>query len=318
MSPMISVIVPNYNHARFLPQRLESVLGQTREDLEVIILDDCSTDESREVIRSYAENDGRIRFCFNDTNSGSTFRQWGKGIAQAQGDCVWLAESDDWAEPDLLERLGGVLDSNPGVAIAFCDSTIHFEDVGEEMLASAYLRSRVPHADRWFARDALVDGAEFAREALFHFCAIVNASATLIRRSALASMGGVPADMRLAGDWMTYARLCERGKIAYIASPLNHNRAHANTVRMTVGRTFRYVDEVYRVRRCIQSRSAVAMDVRCQGHGEFFDEWSERIGVRTLGASLRAVARGTLCDPALPARFVQYCARRLAGGKPKQ
>lgn len=153
MSPPITVIVPNYNHARFLPRRIDSILNQTVSDIEVILLDDCSSDESRDVLNAYAERDSRVRTCFNEVNSGSTFKQWGLVIGIARGAYVWIAESDDWAEPELLARLAGVLDRDPDAAIAFCDSVIHFEDVGEEMLASEYLRSRVPESDRWFARD---------------------------------------------------------------------------------------------------------------------------------------------------------------------
>ena len=67
--PKVSVVIPNYNHARYLRQRIESVLGQRFQDSEVILMDDCSTDESR-----YA-NEPRVRVEFNENNSGSTFKQ---------------------------------------------------------------------------------------------------------------------------------------------------------------------------------------------------------------------------------------------------
>ena len=112
--PKVSVIIPNYNHARFLRQRIESVLGQTYQDFEVILLDDCSTDESRSIISEYAKNP-RVRIEFNETNSGSTFKQWNKGVRLARGEYVWMAESDDYADERLLERLVKVLDEEPEV-----------------------------------------------------------------------------------------------------------------------------------------------------------------------------------------------------------
>jgi cellulose synthase/poly-beta-1,6-N-acetylglucosamine synthase-like glycosyltransferase len=71
--PTISVVIPNYNHARYLRKRSESVLGQTYQDFEVILLDDFSMDESRSIIDEYG-NDPRVRIELSDKNSGSTFR----------------------------------------------------------------------------------------------------------------------------------------------------------------------------------------------------------------------------------------------------
>jgi glycosyltransferase involved in cell wall biosynthesis len=88
----VSVVVPNYNHARFLRKRVDSILGQTFQDFELILLDDCSTDDSRSVLSKYAD-DPRVRIEFNEVNSGSTFKQWNKGVWLAHGEYVWIAES---------------------------------------------------------------------------------------------------------------------------------------------------------------------------------------------------------------------------------
>ena len=81
----VSIIVPNYNHARYLPKRIGTILRQTYQDFELILLDDCSTDDSRLVLSRYA-NDPRVRIEFNDVNSGSTFKQWNKGVQMANGE----------------------------------------------------------------------------------------------------------------------------------------------------------------------------------------------------------------------------------------
>src|ERR1700722_3014578 len=109
--PRVSVIVPNYNHARFLRQRLDSVVAQTFQDFELILLDDCSTDESRKILEEYAR-DPRARLELNEANSGSPFKQWNKGVRLARGKYVWIAESDDYANERFLERLGSRLDSH--------------------------------------------------------------------------------------------------------------------------------------------------------------------------------------------------------------
>lgn len=104
-NPKVSVIIPNYNHARYLDQRIQSVLNQTYPDFEVIILDDCSTDNSLEVIDKYKDNPKISQIIVNEKNSGSTFKQWDKGFNIARGNIIWIAESDDYCETDMLERL---------------------------------------------------------------------------------------------------------------------------------------------------------------------------------------------------------------------
>ena len=86
---MISVIIPNFNYAHYLKQRIQSVLNQTYTDIEVILLDDCSTDNSLEVMREFS--DSRIVGVFpNEVNTGSPFRQWQKGIEMAKGEYIWI------------------------------------------------------------------------------------------------------------------------------------------------------------------------------------------------------------------------------------
>src|SRR6202043_2352137 len=124
--------------ARYLRQRVESVLGQTYQDFEVILLDDCSTDESQSILREYAA-DPRVRMEFNEKNSGSTFKQWNKGVRLARGEYVWIAESDDYAEPRLLERLVAVLDADPAVTLAYCQSWRILDDDQLDGFADYYL-----------------------------------------------------------------------------------------------------------------------------------------------------------------------------------
>src|SRR6266851_10178053 len=107
--PTVSIIVPNYNHARYLRRRIDSILSQTYQDFELILLDDSSTDNSREILDSYRDNP-KVRIEFNAKNSGSPFKQWNKGVGLAHGKYVWIAESDDYADEHLLEKLASRLD----------------------------------------------------------------------------------------------------------------------------------------------------------------------------------------------------------------
>ena len=102
--PAVSVIVPNYNHAPFLRRRLDSIFNQTYQDFEVIILDDCSSDNSKEIIEQYRNRPQITHIVYNEVNSGSPFKQWAKGFDLAKGEYIWIAESDDWAELNFLEE----------------------------------------------------------------------------------------------------------------------------------------------------------------------------------------------------------------------
>ncbi|TAE04306.1 MAG: glycosyltransferase family 2 protein, partial [Bacteroidetes bacterium] len=89
-NPLISVIVPNYNHAPYLLERIESILSQSFQDFELILLDDFSTDQSKEVLKKYQNHEKVSHLLLNEKNSGSTFKQWNKGISLAKGKYIWL------------------------------------------------------------------------------------------------------------------------------------------------------------------------------------------------------------------------------------
>ena len=83
ITPLVSIIVPNYNHEQYLKQRLESIFNRTYPNFEVILLDDFSTDSSKKILSEYSENPKVSQCVLNETNSGNTFIQWNKGIALA-------------------------------------------------------------------------------------------------------------------------------------------------------------------------------------------------------------------------------------------
>ena len=118
---LVSVIVPNYNHSRFLDQRIQSILNQTYKNFELIILDDCSPDNgaSKSVIEKYRDNPHVSHIVYNESNSGSTFKQWDKGINLSKGDLVWIAESDDYCEPTFLETLVHEFERDSQLSLAY-------------------------------------------------------------------------------------------------------------------------------------------------------------------------------------------------------
>lgn len=222
----ISVIVPNYRHAAYLPARLDTILNQTRQDFQLILLDDASDDQSREILRAYAQKRAGTTLVVNETNSGSTFRQWNKGVSLAQGELIWIAESDDIAQPTLLEKLAACLEQSPDVGVAFCRSRL-IDSTGND------LDRRQPESSGpidW-DRDFRVHGRDWCRGPMLERCLIPTASATMFRKRVFLDAGGAQTNYRLVGDWATWFNLLLRCDLAYLAEPLCFWRTHEQTVR---------------------------------------------------------------------------------------
>lgn len=226
--PTVSVIVPNYNHARYLPQRIESILNQTYQDFELILLDDASTDNSRRVIEEYAQQD-KVQAHFNAQNTGSPFLQWEKGAQLAQGKYIWIAESDDFAHETLLETLVPVLEQRPNVGLAYCQSSKvdkHGTIIGDGLPRD---NSNIDYR-RWL-EEYENQGHDEVVNYLVYKNIIPNASALLFRKSAYLRATGVPVQLRLCGDWLTYVKMLEITDIYYHPAKLNAFRVHDKTVR---------------------------------------------------------------------------------------
>jgi len=229
--PQVSVIVPNYNHAPYLEKRFDSIFAQTYQDFELIILDDCSTDNSRKVLEKYRNHPKVSQVFYNEQNSGSTFKQWNKGVALAKGEYIWIAESDDEAEPEFLETLVPQLEKNQNVGIAYCESLL-INDKSEEMYSAGDWSSGFDKT-HW-SNDFVVSGIEECSKYMILFNSIPNASAVLFRKNIFHKAGGASINMKLCGDWMTWMNMLIISDLAFSSSHLNLYRWHDKSIRLTV------------------------------------------------------------------------------------
>ena len=225
--PLVSVILPNYNHSKYLPNRIDTILTQTFTDFELIILDDCSTDNSREVIKKYEGHPRITNIVFNETNSGSTFLQWEKGIQLSTGKYIWLAESDDYSDPDFLKVLVGKLETNQDYGVAFCASNI--TDENNHVSRSNYNYS--PKVNEFLSHDFVMEGKQFCEEYLFFGCLIVNASAVVFKKELYGKINKDFKTYKVSGDWRMWVELCYGTNVVYINQSLNYFRFHTNNVR---------------------------------------------------------------------------------------
>jgi hypothetical protein len=225
----VSVIVPNYNHGSYLEERLLGIFNQTYKPHEIIFLDDASVDESVELVkRLAARSPVPFRLIKNDTNSGSTFRQWVKGINLATGDLIWIAESDDACRPEFLERLVPEF-YDAEVVLAYSQSMAIGPD-GEKLFDDYRFITDEVAPSHW-QRGYCTPGIDEVELALSQKNTIPNASAVVFRKPDQLDFAEHLEQLRLAGDWLFYAMRIRDGKIAHVPDALNFHRHHDKTVR---------------------------------------------------------------------------------------
>lgn len=233
--PRVSVIVPNYNYAHYLEERLASIYGQDFPLYEVIVLDDASSDSSLvELERLWPRLDPEPRLEAARENSGSVFRQWMKGVTIARGDYVWIAEADDLSKPGFLNALVQLLEANPRSVLAYSQS----EQIDEyaEVLAGDYLEyTNDLSRERWRSAYSAL-GAEEVEAGLAVKNTLPNVSAVLFRREPLLQVMTEHleeiANYRIAGDWLVYLLLLREGGLSFHPESLNRHRRHGNSVTL--------------------------------------------------------------------------------------
>ncbi len=234
--PLISIIIPNYNHEKYLKQRMDSIFNQTYQNIEVILLDDCSTDNSRDVISQYNEHPKVSHCVFNEVNSGNTFVQWNKGIALAKGEFIWIAESDDFCEANFLYEVTMPLIEDPAVVLSYCQSNRVNED-------GIVIGNWKEHTDSLnpdlFERDFIYDGNLFIEKFLIYRNVIPNSSAVVFRKQRLDEIGYLSIDpkLRYCGDWLFYFRLIINNKVGFICESVNCFRYHSESAIATAVKT---------------------------------------------------------------------------------
>jgi glycosyltransferase involved in cell wall biosynthesis len=258
-APLVSVVVPNYNHAKFLPRRLDSILRQSYENIEILILDDASQDDSADIIRGYEErHPGKIRAIFNERNSGSVFAQWRKGIEHTTGSLIWICESDDFCELDFLEKLVPQF-VDQSVMLGF--GRIQFAGADGNMMPGLdayrdnaergiWAHTQVRCASDWFCNGFGVSNL------------IANVGGCLLRRQDLpAAVWRQAEKFRVAGDWFLYVMLAGGGRIAYVPDAIAYFRQHGGNTSVKGFHQKQLYLEQQRVFQLLRGRWGVSRDI---------------------------------------------------------
>ena len=227
MNPKVTFIIPCYNLAHFLQECVESVLSQTFGDFEILIMDDCSPDNTPEVARSFA--DARVRHVRNETNLGN-IANYNRGIGLARGEYVWLISADDQLRSrHVLERYVRVMDENPRVGFVFCPCVELMDGAETGVLVATrpgdgdvvyrgtdffdlIVRRNVTSPDgesRWFT---------------------VEAPAVMVRKECYDRVSLFPKDLPHAGDRFIWSLFALYYDVAFLAEPMVRYRVHGSSM----------------------------------------------------------------------------------------
>jgi glycosyltransferase involved in cell wall biosynthesis len=252
VNPKVTFIIPCYKLAHLLPECIDSILQQTYRDFEVLILDDCSPDNTAEVARSFT--DPRVHSIRNESNLGH-LHNYNKGIAMARGEYVWLISADDrLRKPYALERYVRVMDEHPSVGYAFCPAIGLLND--REQGVEGYSVQGT--------RDAVWNGRQFLKRLVYGNS--VPAASGLVRRKCYEQVSVFPLDLPFAGDWYLWCIFALHFDVAYFAEPLVNYRSHELSMTNRLTYDEHLADEIavrWRIKRLAQEAGFPAVVKHC-------------------------------------------------------
>jgi glycosyltransferase involved in cell wall biosynthesis len=214
LTPTVSVVMATYNYAQFLAESAHSVLDQTFTDLELIVVDDGSNDETADILRQFVD-EPRVT-CIRQAHHGPA-AAFNRGLAQARGRYVALQAADDAWLPTKLERQVAVLERQPHVGLVYTDTLV--VDAEGKPLRRQFEKPRCSPPVGWVLPQLLLSN-------------FVPASSVLIRAAALARVGAHDDRLEVCEDWDLWLRIAEHFAFAFVDEPLVRVRRHARNTHL--------------------------------------------------------------------------------------
>ena len=221
VGPLVSFVVPCYNLAHLLSECVMSILAQSFPDFEILIMDNCSPDNTREVARSF--HDPRVKHIRNPVNLGHICN-FNKGITMSRGKYVWLISADDFLRsPNVLARFVDLMERRPDVGYAFCRS-VELQE-GKELGVARFDYGNV---------DRVWDGPAFLARLIR--CNCIAQSSGMVRKECYDRVGLFPLDMPHAGDWYLWCLMALHYRVAYFSEPMVSCRVHDQSLTNLLNR----------------------------------------------------------------------------------
>lgn len=229
--PKISVIIPNYNNSKYLLQRLTSVYSQTLKPSEVIIIDDCSTDDSVKIIKKYISNQSiPTQLIVNIENTGSGYYNWISGIKMAKNDLIWIAESDDYCDLTFLEILSKEF-IDKSVSISYCKTNFVNENGETIWTIDKYLD------ERWNMNFKKATN-NLVKDKFGHLNIIPNVSSCIFKKPdycLLYELNNIlNMNIKLVLDWIFYLLISKNSSISYSTKVNNYYLVRESSVSQQI------------------------------------------------------------------------------------
>lgn len=265
MTPKVSIVFTSYNHKEFLKQALDSLLNQSFKEFELIIVDDCSTDGSQDILRSYT--DPRIRLYLNAKNSGSYVKSSNFGATKAHAPYIIFAQCDDWAEPTQLECLVRCIETYDVGVVFSCSNMV---DENGIYLCTDY-DLRAPSFRKKCNSDTVVN-KEDAMGYLLDSCIIPNLSAALVKKTLYEELNGFSEEYLVLADWDFWLRVSLRSDIYYIRKSLNNFRQHSATIRSSI-KMKKQLKELFYMFVSFEKKSGLPRKILCSHLAKLWVRW---------------------------------------------
>lgn len=225
---LISVIVTNYNHAKYLDQRMESLLKQTYPNLEIIVVDNRSTDNSLDVLSKYKKF-GHVKIVALEENGGF-INSSNLGVSLSHGKFFVFAEADDYSDPSQIELLHNAIVDDEQIGVAFCRSFL--VDANGKVVGDDF-NHRDLSFRKFCSKDKLIPKL-LARRFLLFSLIIPNFSAVLFRRKYFDLAGGLLLNKKCP-EWEFWFRISRHCDFYYLTTKLNYYRMHATSYMALLG-----------------------------------------------------------------------------------
>lgn len=227
--PLVSIIFTSYNHSEFLKQALDALVNQTYPNIEIIIIDDCSTDGSQDILKNYRDFKN-INLVLQEKNSGSYVLASNYGASFAKGDYILFAQCDDFSEPNQIELLITAAVENPSCGVVFSSSNM--VDENGVTFANDYTGREKGFKDL-VNKTPIIKGEDMT-DFLTFSCVLPNLSAALIKHDLFRKVKGLSDSFIVVADWEFWLKLSQLTDFFYIKKSLNNFRQHPTTIRSSV------------------------------------------------------------------------------------
>lgn len=221
--PTVDVVIPCYNYGHYLPACVDSALSQPGVDVRVLVIDDCSTDDSADVAKALADRDGRVEAQFHAVNRGH-IATYNEGLIDwATGDYVVLISADDLLAPGSLQRACRIMDADPRIGMVYGRAP-YFERNDD-----------LPPATGPTTRTSRWDGIDWIERRCRAGHNVISSPEVVVRRTIQQQVGGYRGDLPHAGDFEMWLRIGAVSDIAFArGAPQAYYRVHDASMQRTI------------------------------------------------------------------------------------